>query len=234
MGPRADGRTIVPHTVEEAYEVADAALAGDAAKLRRRARRPALPGRTSSRCCSRSGAQATSRRSRAESTTKLVRRHPHVFGDGRGGDRRAASASAGRRSRPSRRGAQGIFHDVPASLPALLHARKVAAARGRRRLRLARPRGAAREAATRSSASCAQRSRGRRPAPETEPDRRVAAELGDVLFTRRERRAASERRSGARAPSGERSGSSSGSSSPSASPRRPADVDELDLDAQER
>ncbi len=36
-------RTIVPHTVEEAYEVADAALAGDDAKLARRARRPPLP-----------------------------------------------------------------------------------------------------------------------------------------------------------------------------------------------
>ena len=36
-------RTIVPHTVEEAYEVADAANAGDSGEAPRRARRPALP-----------------------------------------------------------------------------------------------------------------------------------------------------------------------------------------------
>ncbi len=39
-----DERSIVPHTVEEAYELADAAHSGDDAKLRRRARRRALPG----------------------------------------------------------------------------------------------------------------------------------------------------------------------------------------------
>ena len=55
---------------------------------------------------------------------KLVRRHPHVFGEAEAAPP-GACASAGRRSRPSRKGAQGIFHDVPASLPALLHARKV-------------------------------------------------------------------------------------------------------------
>jgi MazG family protein len=56
---------------------------------------------------------------------KLVRRHPHVFGD-------AAAATAGevlrnwdriKRDEPGR--ANGIFGDVPENLPALLHARKV-------------------------------------------------------------------------------------------------------------
>src|SRR5207237_8878220 len=55
---------------------------------------------------------------------KLVRRHPHVFGD-------AEARTAGRvrerwdeikRTEEER---EGIFHHVPESLPALLHARKV-------------------------------------------------------------------------------------------------------------
>ena len=55
VGPRADGATIVPHTVEEAYEVADAAL------CRRRRRSCSTSSATCSsrstswRCCSRSG-----------------------------------------------------------------------------------------------------------------------------------------------------------------------------------
>ena len=39
-----DERSIVPHTVEEAYELADAAQSGDDAQAARRARRRAVPG----------------------------------------------------------------------------------------------------------------------------------------------------------------------------------------------
>ena len=55
---------------------------------------------------------------------KLVRRHPHVFGD-------AEARTAGRvRERweaikTEQEGRVGVFHDVPESLPALLLARKV-------------------------------------------------------------------------------------------------------------
>ena len=55
---------------------------------------------------------------------KLVRRHPHVFGD-------AEADTAGRvrerweQIKSEQEGREGIFHDVPASLPALLQARKV-------------------------------------------------------------------------------------------------------------
>src|SRR3970282_2762854 len=55
---------------------------------------------------------------------KLVRRHPHVFGDG--------DAKTARRVRErwdelktEQEGREGIFHDVPDALPALLQARKV-------------------------------------------------------------------------------------------------------------
>src|SRR5207302_5797787 len=55
---------------------------------------------------------------------KLVRRHPHVFGD-------AEARTAGRvrerweQIKTEQEGRAGIFHDVPESLPALLYARKV-------------------------------------------------------------------------------------------------------------
>ena len=58
------------------------------------------------------------------STTKLVRRHPHVFGD-------AEARTAGRvrenweKIKTEQEGREGIFHDVPESLPALLYARKL-------------------------------------------------------------------------------------------------------------
>jgi MazG family protein len=55
---------------------------------------------------------------------KLVRRHPHVFGDVV-----ADSSGAVRRNweriKREDEGREGIFHDVPESLPALLYARKL-------------------------------------------------------------------------------------------------------------
>ena len=55
---------------------------------------------------------------------KLVRRHPHVFGD--------VEAKTGERVRENwerikreQEGREGVFHDVPETLPALLYARKV-------------------------------------------------------------------------------------------------------------
>jgi MazG family protein len=116
-------RSIVPHTVEEAYEVADAALAGDDEKLldelgdllfqvyflalllQERGK----------------GDLAAAARSIHE---KLVRRHPHVFGD-------VNADTAGRvkenweRIKRDQEGREGVFHHVPEALPALLHARKV-------------------------------------------------------------------------------------------------------------
>ena len=57
-------------------------------------------------------------------TEKLVRRHPHVFGE-----REAETAGAVRRNweqiKRDDEGRAGVFHDVPGVLPALLHARKV-------------------------------------------------------------------------------------------------------------
>ena len=90
----------------------------------RRARRPALPGllpRAAARGARRGRPRA---RSRAAVHEKLVRRHPHVFGD-------VEARTAGRvrenweQIKREQEGREGIFHDVPETLPALLYARKV-------------------------------------------------------------------------------------------------------------
>jgi MazG family protein len=116
-------RTIVPHTVEEAYEVADAALAGDDEKLLDELGDLLFQVYFLSLLLSERGVgdlEAVARQVHA----KLVRRHPHVFGDVRADSARAVRARWERIKR-EQEGREGVFHDVPANLPALLYARKV-------------------------------------------------------------------------------------------------------------
>ena len=116
-------RTIVPHTVEEAYEVADAALAEDDEKLLDELGDLLFQVYFLALLLEERGKGdlATAARLIHE---KLVRRHPHVFGD-------VEAETAGRvkenweRIKSGEEGREGIFHDVPESLPALLQARKV-------------------------------------------------------------------------------------------------------------
>src|SRR5262249_45137824 len=78
---------------------------------------------------------------------------------------------------------QGVFHHVPESLPALLHARKVqrrAAAVGFDWPDLEGPLAKVGEEVDELRRELA---RTGAPPPETEPDPEVAAEIGDVLFT---------------------------------------------------
>ena len=113
---------------------------------------------------------------------KLVRRHPHVFG----GDEAATAGRVRERweaIKTESEGREGIFHDVPAALPALLHARKVqrrAVAVGFDYPDLAGARGDLAEELRELDDEIV---RAGEPAPETEPDERVAAEAGDVLFS---------------------------------------------------
>jgi MazG family protein len=174
-------RTIVPHTVEEAYEVAEAALADDAPKLVDELGDLLFQTYFLALLLEEQGEgdlEAVARGVHA----KLVRRHPHVFGD-------ADAATAGRvrerweEIKTEQEGREGIFHDVPAALPGLLHARKVqrrAAAAGFDWPDLDGPLAKVREELDELAAELA---RAGRPAPETEPDRAVEAELGDLLFT---------------------------------------------------
>jgi uncharacterized protein YabN with tetrapyrrole methylase and pyrophosphatase domain len=80
-------------------------------------------------------------------------------------------------------GREGIFHDVPEALPALLQARKVqrrAAAVGYDWPDLAGPLAKVREELSELEDAI---ERASAPAPETEPDAVVEHELGDLLFT---------------------------------------------------
>src|SRR2546423_12114220 len=116
-------RTIVPHTVEEAYEVADAALAGDREKLLDELGDLLFQVYFLALLLEEDGDGDLEQVARRVHE-KLVRRHPHVFGE-------AEARTPGRvrenweRIKTADEGRAGIFHDVPESLPALLYARKV-------------------------------------------------------------------------------------------------------------
>ncbi len=114
--------TIVPHTVEEAYEVADAALAGDAEKLLDELGDLLFQVYFLALLLHEQGQGDLEQVARLVHE-KLVRRHPHVFGDGTA-DTPGAVRKRWEEIKREQEGREGIFHDVPAALPALLHARK--------------------------------------------------------------------------------------------------------------
>jgi MazG family protein len=116
-------RTIVPHTLEEAYEVADAALEGDDAKLLDELGDLLFQVYFLSLLLEERGQGdlATAARLIHE---KLVRRHPHVFGDA-DADTPARVRQNWERIKREQEGRVGVFHDVPEALPSLLHARKL-------------------------------------------------------------------------------------------------------------
>src|SRR5687768_15464437 len=116
-------RTIVPHTVEEAYEVADAAQGGEPGKLLDELGDLLFQVYFLALLLEEQGRGDLEQVARAVHA-KLVRRHPHVFGE--------AEAKTAERVRErwealktEQEGRQGVFHDVPATLPALALARKV-------------------------------------------------------------------------------------------------------------
>ena len=173
-------RTIVPHTVEEAYEVADAAAGGDPAKLLDELGDLLFQVYFLALLLEEEGTGDLETVAR-EVHAKLVRRHPHVFGD-------VEAETAGRvrerweHVKTEQEGRAGIFHDVPPSLPALLQARKVqrrAVAVGFDYPDLA---GAREDLADELRELDAELERAGEPPAESEPDERVAAEAGDVLF----------------------------------------------------
>ncbi len=174
-------RTIVPHTVEEAYEVADAARAGDPETLRDELGDLLFQVFFLSLLLEEQGQGDLDAVARGVHE-KLVRRHPHVFGDA---EARTAARVRERWEaiKTEQEGRQGVFHDVPDSLPALLLARKTqrrAAAVGYDWPELDGPLAKLREELDELAVEI---ERAGRPSPETEPDRRVEEELGDVLFS---------------------------------------------------
>ena len=173
-------RTIVPHTVEEAYEVADAAIGADDAKLADELGDLLFQVYFLSLLLSERGSSDLEAVARLVHD-KLVRRHPHVFGD-------AEAETPGRvrerwdeikRTHEER---EGIFHDVADSLPALLHARKVqrrAAAIG---FEYPDTAGALADLDDEVRELKEALDESDEIAPETEPPAHVFEEMGDVLF----------------------------------------------------
>jgi len=116
-------RTIVPHTVEEAYEVADAALADDDAKLLDELGDLLFQVFFLALTLQEKDygdLEAVTRGVHA----KLVRRHPHVFGDVVA-DSSGAVRQNWEKIKREQEGREGVFHDVAEALPALLYARKL-------------------------------------------------------------------------------------------------------------
>jgi MazG family protein len=117
-------RTIVPHTIEEAYELADAANRGDDAKLLDELGDVLFQVHFLSLLLEERGAGGLAQVAE-HCTEKLIRRHPHVFGEAE-----AATAQEVLRNwdkikqrEPGRE--SGVFGEVPENLPAPLYARKV-------------------------------------------------------------------------------------------------------------
>jgi MazG family protein len=119
-----DERSIVPHTLEEAYELADAAHRRDDAKLLDELGDVLFQVHFLSLLLEERGAGDLAAVAE-HCTEKLVRRHPHVFGEAR-------AETAGevlrnwdkiKQGEPGRE--HGIFGEVPDNLPSTLYARKV-------------------------------------------------------------------------------------------------------------
>jgi MazG family protein len=117
-------RTIVPHTVEEAYELADAAHRRDDAKLLDELGDVLFQVHFLALLLEERGAGSLAEVAE-HCTEKLIRRHPHVFDDVE-----AATAKEVLRNwdqikqrEPGREA--GVFGEVPENLPAPLYARKV-------------------------------------------------------------------------------------------------------------
>ena len=115
-------QTIVPHTVEEAYEVADAALAEDSAKLVDELGDLLYQVFFLSLLLEEDKLGSLEAVVRAIHD-KLVRRHPHVFGDTEAPTSQRVRENWERIKEGERD--DGLFCGVAASLPALIHARKV-------------------------------------------------------------------------------------------------------------
>jgi len=130
--------TIAPYTIEEAYEVSDAIQRGDVTDLRDELGDLLLQVVFHARMAQEEGAFDFGGVVEAV-TSKMIRRHPHVFGDARGQDTKAVEgqwerikaeekAERAKRHPPK---APSALDGVPVALPALTRALKLQQKAGR-------------------------------------------------------------------------------------------------------
>jgi len=120
-----DERSIVPHTVEEAYELADAAGSGDDPKLVDELGDVLFQVHFLTLLLEERGAGSLGEVAEGMAQ-KLIRRHPHVFGETEAETAAEVLRNWDRIKRTEEgRGAGEPFADLPENLPALLYARKL-------------------------------------------------------------------------------------------------------------
>jgi MazG family protein len=119
-----DERSIVPHTVEEAYELADAARRGDDAKLLDELGDVLFQVHFLSMLLQERGAGDLA--AVAEHVTeKLIRRHPHVFGSTEVENAAEVLRNWDAIKQTEAGREPGLFGEVPDNLPGPLYARKL-------------------------------------------------------------------------------------------------------------
>ncbi len=119
-----DERSIVPHTVEEAYELAQAAYDGDAAKLLDELGDVLFQVHFLALLLEERGSGSLAEVAE-HCRQKLIRRHPHIFGEVEveGASQVLRNWDAIKRTEAGRE--PGLFGEVPENLPGPLYARKV-------------------------------------------------------------------------------------------------------------
>ena len=179
-----DERSIVPHTVEEAYELADAAQSGDDARLLDELGDVLFQVVFLSLLLEERDAGSLAEVAETISE-KLIRRHPHVFEESEARELLAGTdPETGRevlanwdriKREVEGRGADDPFGDVPENLPGLLYARKLLRRADSEAEGEARGRGSAVVEAAGSGA-------GGTRIPDDEARERAEAWLGDLLL----------------------------------------------------
>ena len=166
--------------MEEAYEVAHAALADDDAKLLDELGDLLFQVYFLALTLQERGQGDLEQVARGIHA-KLVRRHPHVFGDAE-----AETAGAVRERwediKRHQEGREGVFHDVPENLPGLLYARKIQRRAAAVNFEYPDAAGALADLEDELLELKHELAERGEPARESEPDRRQAEELGDLLF----------------------------------------------------
>jgi ATP diphosphatase len=122
--------TIAPYTIEEAYEVADAIERGDMDDLRDELGDLLLQVVYHARIAEEAGHFAFGNVA-AAICDKMIRRHPHVFGEDRAGTTEGRWETIKEQERREKRakaageGSASLFEGIPAGLPALTHSAKL-------------------------------------------------------------------------------------------------------------